>query len=295
MAHCVKLDMAHVLFSDETGADAPTGDGHAALIKKHKLKVFFTLKTAVDPTTWSSIYPDDDLEEDDENRINFDPVKLYAAFKKHASGAASHTAGPKLILDQQTWKWPEHGTYKDQVVTAFADMRNLRNRSIHLASDDYKLSQPMLMTYLRSKLPSALNIHEPRYRAITTFTDMLVEMGHDADLLDAQSGNTLETPLVFTTRTSGADVDVNDGADHACTQCGHKAGGVTRKQPSTTHPCKICGSPTHWMRHCPRVTDVDATELSAKALITKYPNQLYLSHNPIVNCKMGPDGRYQPV
>ena len=272
MTFTVQAGTAHVLYPHIPGVYAPTGDTSDEKILAHKLQVFVALKSAVDETTWVAVCPDDDLAADSEQRIGFDPNKLYDAFKKHAAGSASHTSGPKLLMDYHSWVWPSQGTYTAQVVTVISELRNLRNRSIILKSDDYALSQPMLLASLRTQLPTALKSNEPRYRQYTTFQEIFNELRHDAELLDA-----LPCPRDTLILTAHAAVDGENN---------------TRQHRTPTQPCTVCGNTTHWLRDCPSITDTDAHELSALDLVTKYATA---PDNGIVNCRLGQDGRYYPA
>lgn len=164
--YAVLIGTAYVLFQDETGIEPPDGDGAGLKIKKATAKMFSTMRQSIDPLNWAEVYPDDDPDCPDGEKIGRGPTKLLAAFKTASNGTVAETAGQDLFAEIRKYTWPLVSTsgsaltFIEQVVQVFTDMRAFALRGGRLSDARYPVTPATLCTTILDLLPVEFEAYE---------------------------------------------------------------------------------------------------------------------------------------
>ena len=322
MDFCIGHNFAFVLFADETGITAPTSDTNkdfARIIATAKNKVFTLLKKAAG-LHWPQVKVFIVESEVTTTKVNRDPTVVWANFVKTASATSSSTAGQQLLADFTSFTWDATATtHKAQVNINIDTMEQLLGRSVALQSEMYSLTTGMVSSQLKANLPKAFkDIGAARYRPIITLAKLQAELLADCPDLEPLSASKILIAGGRPTATGSSQVSHERKFDKAagpwhqqyghtwCDNhgwCGHdqakcRTNGGTRAAHKTGRQhkskadmkCFICDELGHFGRECPKVSRIDAEDMSKTALVTKYCTAS--TDDTVYKCKRNANGDF---
>lgn len=180
---------------------APVGAGHNAQIAKDRASAYVYLADSLSQTDFraASTQYNDAIDSNeipapaggwpanDNGHINFNPVRLWAAFERYARGPIADLSGPALHDRINAWKWPADagdGTIKAQVEQAIQELRDLHEQGTLINDPDYPFTEPMACRLFKKGMPDRFDSVYTSYETISRLHALSTRALTDADRFD---------------------------------------------------------------------------------------------------------------
>lgn len=156
-------------------------------VKIARAKTWVFLSDSVSPSDGDDIIEQYNEGKQPNDRINMDPVKLWAAMKQYARGAVPDLSGANLMREINQFQWPASagdGSLKCQVKEAVSMLRSFLQQAELIQDAQYPFTQAMACMKFRDSMPDRLQSNYASYEQLTKLHDVEKRGIIDADRHD---------------------------------------------------------------------------------------------------------------